>query len=79
MDQGNQIARASESVPEFAYVENEKNTEHCAYAGIRFVKNISKKTVAHRSNAEGSGITNVTVGRNAQFVLTTRIADGRQC
>lgn len=46
---------------------------------IGFVKNVSKKSVAPQSNAEGNGIRNATVGLKAQFVLTTRTADGRQC
>ena len=46
--------------------------------GIGFVKNVSKKAAPHHSNAEGNGITNATVGLKAQFVLTTRAADGRQ-
>ena len=40
---------------------------------------MSEKAVASQSNAEGNGIRNATVGLQAQFVLTTRTTDGRQC
>ena len=79
MDRGNQIGRTSESLPEFVYVENEKVLNSVLNGGIGFVENVSKKSVAPQSNAEGNGIRNATVGLKPQFVLTTRTADGRQC
>lgn len=79
VDRGNQIGRASQSFPEFVYVENEKILNTVLNEGIGFVKNVSKKSAPHHSNAEGNGITNATVGLKAQFVLTTRDADGGQC
>ena len=79
VDQENPISRASESVPEFVYVENEKTLKSVVKEGIGFVKNASMKAVAPQSNAEGNGIRNATVRLKAQFVLTTRTADGRQC
>jgi len=79
VDRGHHIGRASQSVPEFGYVENEKLLNTVLNEGIGFVKNVSKKAAPHQSNAEGNGITNATVGLKAQFVLTTRAADGRQC
>ena len=79
VDQENPISRASESVPEFVYVENEKTLKSVVKEGIGFVKNASMKAVAPQSNAKGNGIRNATVRLKAQFVLTTRTADGRQC
>ena len=37
------------------------------------------KTKSRKSRAEGKGITDVTVGLEAQFVLTTRNAENEQC
>ena len=79
VDRGSQIDRASLSVLEFVYVENGKILNTVLNEGIGFVKNVSKKAAPHHSNAEGNGITNATVGLKAQFILTTRAADGRQC
>jgi len=79
MDRGNQIHRASESVPEFVYVENEKLLNSVLNDGIGFVVDVLKRAAPHQSNAEGNGIENATVGLKAQFVLTTRTADGRRC
>ena len=62
LDRGNQIDRTSESLPEFVYVENEKVLSNVLNEGIGFVKNVSKKSVAPQSNAEGNGIRNATVG-----------------
>ena len=78
-DRGKQIGRTSESLPKFVYVKNEKVLHSVLNEGIGFVKNVSKKSVEPQSNAEGNGIRNATVGLKAQFVLTTRAADGRQC
>ena len=78
VDRRNQIAGTSESVPEFVYVENQKVLNSVLNEGIGFVQNASK-VVSHQSSAEGDGIRNATVGLKAQFVLTTRTADGRQC
>ena len=79
VDRGNQIGRASESLPKFVYIKNEKVLKSVLDEGIGFVQNVSKKAVAHQSNATGNGIRNATVGLKVQFVLTTRTADGRQC
>lgn len=79
VDRENQLGRASESVPEFVYFENEKILNTVLNEGIGFVENVSKRAAPHQSNAEGNGIRNATVGLKAQFVLTTRTADGRQC
>ena len=73
------IGRESESIPEFVHVENEKLFNSVLNEGIGFVKNVLKKAVAPQSNAEGEGIRNATVGLKAEFVLTTKTADGRQC
>ena len=47
--------------------------------GIGSFKILRPKTRALKSNAEGKGINEVVVGLEAQFVLTTRNAEGEQC
>ena len=47
--------------------------------GIRSLKQIISQTKSSDSKAEGKGITEVTVGLKAQFVLTTRNAENELC
>ena len=47
--------------------------------GVGSLKQIISQTKSSNSKAEGKGITEVTVGLEAQFVLTTRNAENEQC
>ena len=47
--------------------------------GVGSFKQIISQTKPRNSTAEGKGITDVTVGLEAQFVLTTRNAENEQC
>ena len=47
--------------------------------GIGSLKQIISQTKSSNSKAEGIGINDVTVGLEAQFVLTTRNAENEQC
>ena len=63
----------------FIFVENETLLEKAITEGIGSFQTFFSKTEAQQSNAEGKGINEVVVGLEAQFVLTTRNAEGRQC
>ena len=74
------VDRESESLHEFVYAENEKLLNDILNEGIGCVQQrLPYKTVPSKSSAEGDGIANAIVGQKAQFVLTTRNTDGRQC
>ena len=67
-----------EEIPVFAFVENQKmldyvNTEE--FGSLR----ILQQTRASQSVAAGQGLSDAIVGREAQFVLTTKDAHGNQC
>ena len=68
-----------EGLRRFIFVENEKLLEKATAEGIGSFKTFFSKTEAQQSNAEGNGINEVIVGLEAQFVLTTRNAEGEQC
>ena len=53
--------------------------EKASTEGIGIFKTFLSKAEAQQSNAEGKGINEVIAGLKAQFVLTTRNADGEQC
>ena len=67
-----------ESLRQFIFVQNETmdriNTE-----GIGSFKTFLSKTKPQQSSAEGTGIVEAIVGLEAQFVLTTRNAEGKRC
>ena len=69
----------NESIPEFEFVKNEKLIDNVRAMKIGFVKQFPTKTRPNQSSVEGKGITDVTVGLEARFVLTTRNAAGEQC
>ena len=68
-----------ESLRRFIFVENKTLLEKATTEGIGSFKTFLSKTEAQQSNAEGKGINEVFVGLEAQFVLTTRNAEGEQC
>ena len=65
-----------ENLFELLFVENKKILETINTGGIGFLK---FQTVAKESVAEGKGLCEGSVGREAQFNLTTRNAAAEQC
>jgi len=64
---------------EFDFVKNETLLENVIYEEIGSFKLSRTKTRPHLSTADGKGINIAFVGLEAEFVLTTRNADGQQC
>ena len=63
----------------FIFVENETLLRKAINEGIGSFQTFIPKTSAKQSKAEGKGINEVVVGLEAEFVLTTRNAEGKQC
>ena len=63
----------------FVFFENKSLTAKANSEGVGSLKQIISQTKSCNSKAEGKGITDVTVGLEAQFVLTTRNAKNEQC
>ena len=63
----------------FVFFENKSLTAKANMEGVGSLKQIISQTKSSNSKAEGKGITDVTVGLEAQFVLTTRNAKNEQC
>jgi len=74
-----EVERNLEGLRRFIFVENETLLEKTITEGIGSFKTYFPKTSAEQSNAEGKGINEAVVGLEAQFVLTTRNAEGEQC
>ena len=78
----NQTAKPTErdlkGLPSVVFVGNQKMLEIVNAEGIGTLK-LLKQTEASLSVAEGKGLEEGTVGGEAQFVLTTKNAEGRQC
>ena len=70
--------RDLKGLPILIFVENQKMLEIVSAEDIGTLK-LLQQTEASRSVAEGKGLEEGTVGGEAQFVLTTRNAEGRQC
>ena len=62
----------------FHFVKNRQFFDHVNTGEIGFVQFI-RKTSHEQSTAEGEGIREATVGLEAQIVVTTRNAQGKQC
>ncbi|XP_020608982.1 E3 ubiquitin-protein ligase TRIM71-like [Orbicella faveolata] len=77
--EGEHIDCDLEGLRRFIFEENEKLLEKATAEGIGSFKTFLSKTEAQQSNAKGSGISEVIVGLETQFVLTTRNAEGEQC
>ena len=63
----------------FVFFANKSLTAKANSEGVGSLKQIISQTKPRNSTAEGKGITDVTVGLEAQFVLTTRNAEDEQC
>ena len=77
--EGEQVDCDLEGLRQFIFVQNETLLEKAITEGIGSFQTFLPKTSAQQSNAEGKGINEVVVGLKAQFVLTTRNAEGEQC
>ena len=62
----------------FVFFANKSLTAKANSEGVGSLKQIISQTKSSNSKAEGKGITEVTVGLEAQFVLTTRNAENEQ-
>ena len=63
----------------FVFFANKSLMAKANSEGVGSLKQIISQTKSSNSKAEGNGITDVTVGLEAQFVLTTRNAKNEQC
>ena len=61
------------------FFANKSLTAKANSEGVGSLKQIISQTKSRNSKAEGNGITEVTVGVQAQFVLTTQNAENEQC
>ena len=64
---------------EFNFVKNQTLLENVNAESIGSFKRFLTKTRPHLSTADGKGINESFVGLEAEFVLTTRNAEGEQC
>ena len=79
-DEGEQVDCDLEGHRQLIFVENETLMGNVNTEGIGSFKTFLEpiKTSAHQSSAEGKGISEAIVGLEAQFVTTTRNAEGEQ-
>ena len=63
----------------FVFFANKSLMAKANSEGVGFLKQIISQTKSSNSKAEGNGINDVTVGLEAQFVLTTRNVENEQC
>ena len=63
----------------FVFFANKSLTAKANSEGVGSLKQIISQTKSSNSKTEGNGINDVTVGLEAQFVLTTRNAENEQC
>ena len=78
-DEGEQVDCDLEGLRQFIFVQNETLMEKANTEGIGSFRTFINKTKAQQSSAKGKGISEATVGLEAQLVLTTRNAEGEQC
>ena len=78
VDQTEPTDRDPKELPILVFVENQKMLETVNTEEIGTLE-ILQQTKASQSVAEGKGLEEGTVRGEAQFVLTTRNAEGRQC
>ena len=69
----------SKDLGHFVFFANKSLMAKANSEGVGSLKQIISQTKSRNSKAEGKGITEVTVGLEAQFVLTTRNAENEQC
>ena len=64
---------------EFDFVKNQTLLENVNAENIGSLKRLLTKTRPHLSSADGKGVNEAFVGLEAEFLLTTRNAEGEQC
>ena len=67
-----------EGLRQFIFEENESLKTKTNHEGIGCIRTFPNKTKVDQSIAEGKGLTEAIVGIQANFVLTTRNAEGQQ-
>ena len=77
-DEREQVECDLESLRQFIFEENETLKTKTVAEGIGLFTTVLSKNKADQSIAEGKGISEATVGLAANFVLTTRNAEGEQ-
>jgi len=78
-DVGNQVGCDLEGFRRFIFTENESVMAKTVTEGIGAFQTFISKTSANQSSVQGNGTSEAIVGLEAQFVLTTRNAEGEQC
>ena len=73
------VDRDHKDLGHFVFFKNKSLTAKANSEGVGSLKQIISQTKPSNSKAQGKGITDVTVGLEAQFVLTTRNAEDEQC
>ena len=68
-----------EGLRQFFFEQNESLKTKTNNEGIGCIRTFSSRTKVDQSIAEGKGLTEAIVGIQANFVLTTRNAEGQQC
>ena len=78
-DKEDQVDHDLESLRQFVFVENTTFEEKLNTEGFGSFKTFFSKSNAQQSSAKGKGISEATVGLEAQIVVRTRNAQGEQC
>ena len=78
-DEADQVDCDRKDLGHFVFFANKSLMAKANSEGVGSLKQIISQTKSRNSKAEGKGITEVTVGLEAQFVLTTRNAENEQC
>ena len=76
--QGEPVVHDPGSLPVFVFVQNQKLLDTVNSEEIGILE-ILHQTKASQSIAEGNGLNETFAGRETQFTLTTKTAEGRQC
>ena len=78
-DEEEQLDRDLEGLRHFVFVQNGALMLKANSEGVGSFRTFLSQTKADQSSAEGKGISEATVGLEAQIVVTTRDAQGKQC
>ena len=78
-DEEDQLDCDLEGFRHFVFVENETLMQKASSEGIGSLRTLNRKIKADQSRAKGKGISEATVGLEAQIDVTARNALGEQC
>ena len=78
-DEADQVGCGRKDLGHFVFFANKSLTAKANSEGVGSLEQIISQSKSRNSTAEGKGITKVTVGLEAQFVLRTRNAENEQC